>query len=159
VSDFERALKFTLSWEGGYSHHHADPGGATMRGIIQTTYDSYRRSKSLERRPVRYITEAEVRDIYYSRYWVVSGAHALPWPLSLTVFDAAVNMGPGRAREFLNNTRRAWGLKARTLDLARGVIDQRVEFYYRLARARPSMQVFLKGWLNRARALKQLVGY
>jgi len=65
----------------------------------------------------------------------------------------------GRARQFLNGARAAWGDNATPEDLARGVIDQRVGFYYSLAKRRPSMKVFLKGWLNRARALKQLIGY
>ena len=41
--NFERCLAITLKWEGGYSNHPDDPGGPTMRGIIQREYDAWRK--------------------------------------------------------------------------------------------------------------------
>ncbi len=43
TDNFERCLAITLKWEGGYSNHPDDPGGPTMRGIIQREYDAWRR--------------------------------------------------------------------------------------------------------------------
>ena len=40
--NFQRCLTVTLKWEGGYSNHPDDPGGPTMRGIIQREYDAWR---------------------------------------------------------------------------------------------------------------------
>ena len=37
---FNRAISFTLKWEGGYVNHPADKGGATNRGITQSTLNA-----------------------------------------------------------------------------------------------------------------------
>jgi hypothetical protein len=41
---FPAALAATLQYEGGYSNHPKDPGGATMRGVTQRVYDAWRRT-------------------------------------------------------------------------------------------------------------------
>ena len=48
--------------------------GETNKGITHNTYNSYRRSKGLPIRSVKYITNDEVRDIYYNNYFKASGA-------------------------------------------------------------------------------------
>jgi lysozyme family protein len=58
------ALQFTLKWEGGYTNHPKDPGGATNFGIIQVRYDEYRKFKGLRLNPVKNITVAEYIEIY-----------------------------------------------------------------------------------------------
>lgn len=102
---FERALAFVLRWEGGWADNPADPGGATMRGITLATYTRW--CEAHGRPPptkveLAAISENEVRQIYYEWYWLESGADRLPWPDCLAVFDVAVNGGPGRARQFVN---------------------------------------------------------
>ena len=48
-----------LDWiglsEGGYVNHPKDPGGATDRGITQSTYDAWNRLHGRPLRPVREI--------------------------------------------------------------------------------------------------------
>lgn len=92
----------TLRWEGGYSNHPDDPGGPTMRGIIQREYDKFRREKGLSLRPVRQIEEDELRTIYRVNYWDEMQCESLPPGLDLCVFDAAVNSGVSRARAWEN---------------------------------------------------------
>ena len=60
MSVFDKALAFTLKWEGGYSNNPNDPGGATMKGVIQKTYDDYRKSKGLPLQGVKAISDSEV---------------------------------------------------------------------------------------------------
>ena len=95
--NFERCLAVTLKWEGGYSNHPDDPGGPTMRGIIQREYDSWRKKQGKRTRPVRQIEENELRDIYRSEYWDAMNCGNLDPGLDLCVFDAAVNSGVRRA--------------------------------------------------------------
>lgn len=45
---FKKALAFVLKWEGGYSNNPNDKGGMTFKGITQTTYNSYLKSKNLQ---------------------------------------------------------------------------------------------------------------
>jgi lysozyme family protein len=85
--DFERALEFTLRWEGGYVNHPSDPGGATNRGITQVTYDQWRTQKRLPTREVRLIEEHEVRSIYWQYYWApVEGRTDPRWDTDLLLF-------------------------------------------------------------------------
>ena len=49
--NFEHCLAITLKWEGGYSNHPDDPGGPTMRGIIQREYDAWRTRQGRWSRP------------------------------------------------------------------------------------------------------------
>lgn len=167
--NFETSLKETLRWEGGYSNHPEDNGGATQSGIIQRVYNSYRRLKGLVPRDVRKITKAEVYDIYKTNYWDQVSGDLLPIGLDFVVFDFAVNSGPNQAIKYLqrainkteNRTLKVDGhLGPATLDAATslsdlaGVIaymcDARLGFVKRLS----DWKFFGKGWTTRIRGVK-----
>jgi lysozyme family protein len=101
VDRFDICLKHTLAWEGQWSNHPKDKGGATMRGVIQRVYDGYRERKGLPKRTVRNITESELREIYRVNYWDQIRGDELPPGLDLAVFDFAVNSGPARSAKYL----------------------------------------------------------
>jgi lysozyme family protein len=155
------ALKFTLQWEGGYVNHPDDPGGATNMGVIQDTYDTYLIEKRLPTRPVEFITNEEVHDIYFSMYWKPSQATIMVVPLAVAHFDTAVNFGVGGAIEFLQE---ALGIapdgifgpgtqatlaannNAQTADR---IVQGRIAYRNQRVASNPSQDVFLQGWLNR----------
>jgi lysozyme family protein len=93
---FEVCLPDTLVQEGGYSNDAHDPGGMTMKGIIQREYDAKRRQWGLPTQWVRKISDDEMRTIYYTDYWLPYCPH-LPAGLDLEFFDLDVNGGPHRA--------------------------------------------------------------
>jgi lysozyme family protein len=99
--NFERCLAETLKWEGGYSNHPDDPGGPTMRGIIQREYDDWRKKHGRGTRPVKQIDESELQAIYRGGYWDSMDCDSLPAGMDLCVFDAAVNSGVSRAHKWL----------------------------------------------------------
>lgn len=160
---FDQALAFVLRWEGGYSNHPSDPGGATNKGITQRVYDSWRDGQSLPRRSVRSLDDLEVRAIYEQRYWLKAGCHRLRPLLAFALLDFAVNAGPSRAVKALQivlavepdgvvgpeTVRAAESAPEPWVRLNR---DRRA-FYRRLAQSRPTLGVFLRGWLNRVDAL------
>lgn len=94
---FEQCLAETLRWEGGYSNDPIDPGGATMKGIIQTEYDAWRSRRRLKPQDVRKIETAELTAIYLENYWQPLRCGELPAGLDLLVFDFGVNSGVGTA--------------------------------------------------------------
>jgi lysozyme family protein len=100
-TNFPRCFSATLVHEGGYVHHAKDPGGATNKGIIQRTYDSFRRAKGLPKRSVRLITDDEVADIYRSRYWNAVNGDNLPDGLDYVAYDGGVNSGPKNGAKWL----------------------------------------------------------
>lgn len=142
ADNFEKCLAVTLRWEGGYSNHPDDPGGPTMRGIIQREYDAFRKKRGLKPRPVRQIEEDELQTIYRANYWDAMNCETLPMGLDMAVFDAAVNSGVGRAERWLATS---------TVD--HGVVDQinafcntRMEFLRGLGKL---WRVFGAGWRQR----------
>lgn len=90
---FIACLAQTLKWEGGYSNDKYDPGGATMKGIIQREYDAYRKRAGKPKQSVRNITDEEVEYIYFNSYWDEVRADELPAGVDEVVFDFGVNSG------------------------------------------------------------------
>lgn len=100
-ANFTEQTQWLLVHEGGYVNHPKDPGGATNKGVIQRTYDGYRKRKGLPLQSVKRITTAEVMDIYRTQYWNAVMGDELPAGLDYAVYDFAVNSGPKRAIKFL----------------------------------------------------------
>lgn len=139
----ELALKFTLRWEGLYSCNPADPGGATMKGVTQNVYNSYRAKKGLPVQGVKAISDSEVRDIYENLYWKAAGCDTMKDPkLAIAMFDFAVNGGVSRAKKYL-----ALSSDWKTFNA------NRLSYYSKIIVVNPKLTVFLKGWTNRTNSL------
>ncbi|MFS8039207.1 glycoside hydrolase family 108 protein [Xanthobacter sp. AM11] len=155
---FARSLAAVLVHEGGYSNHPSDPGGPTMKGIIQRVYDGYRRSRGLAPRPVRELERAEMEDIYRRQYWDAVRADELPPGIDYVVFDGAVNSGPAQSAKWLQ---RALGLPADgqvgavTLAAARAAADPArlvgdiCDRRLAMLKALKTWPVFGRGWARR----------
>lgn len=98
--NFDRALSHVLKYEGGYSDHPEDPGGATNFGITIGVLREYR-GTSVTKQDVRSLSLAEAAKIYRARYWNAASCDHLPAGIDVAVFDCAVNQGVGRAARFL----------------------------------------------------------
>jgi len=167
---YEDSLKFVLSVESGYVNDPDDKGGATNFGIIQTVYDSYRVEKNLPKQSVKFISSAEVSDIYLTEYWNPSHAGSAQHPLDTVIFDCSVNSGVGRA---IKTLQQALGLVVDGLfgpntlkalqncnahDVAEKFLDIRSKFYDAIGAKNPSQMKFEKGWHNRINKLKAAEG-
>ena len=94
---YQEALVFTLGREGGYyAGTEARDPNPTNYGVIQSTYDAYRKDRRLATRPVKQITMAEVHAIYRG-YWTGASCELLPHATAITVFDHSINAGPAAA--------------------------------------------------------------
>ena len=111
-------LGFLAQHEGGWSDNAADPGGPTMAGVTQRTYDGWRKRKGLPTRSVRELTGDEHKAIY-REYWDAIRGDDIPSGLDNAVFDPAVNSGPGQAAKWLQ---RAVGLSGADVDGAVGPV-------------------------------------
>lgn len=164
----DQALKFTLPHEGGYSNDKSDPGGATNHGITQGTYDAYRASLKYANQDVALITDAEVQAIYSEMYWTPAHCADMPTALAVAHFDTAVNCGVNSAIKMLQRAAGldddgVYGTKTKEEVLHQGneliipYLDERRAKYRQIVTAKPSQEVFLKGWLNRCNALEDYV--
>ena len=101
AGNFKNCLAFTLTQEGGYSNNPHDPGGATMKGIIQREYDAWKKAQGLPLAPVRWISDSDVEAIYLANYWMPLKCELLPKGVDLMVFDYGVNSGISRSAKQL----------------------------------------------------------
>lgn len=159
---FAVCLRESLKWEGGWSNHPQDPGGATMRGVIQRVYNGYRDGQGLPRRSVRLIEEHELQEIYRRNYWEAIRGSELPPGIDLAVLDFCINSGPGQAVKSLQRVLglpRDGHLGAATMaainrtdpaDLVARYLSERERFL----RALKTFPVFGKGWINRTTGIR-----
>lgn len=66
-----------------------------MKGITLATYRQHHPHAT--KLDLRHITDEEVADIYRTGYWNAVKGDGLPAGVDLSVFDMAVNAGPGRS--------------------------------------------------------------
>lgn len=174
---FARRLAFVLAKEGGFVDHAQDPGGATNHGISLRYALSKGRVLDLDRdgdvdaADIRLITPAIAADLYRKDFWRPVQGDALPAPLDLVMFDAAVNCGVGRAVQWLQaelrvaadgsfGPRTMAALEARlarpgTLaPLVREMLARRIAHHAAL----DDMPTFRLGWSRRLAALATLAG-
>lgn len=161
VTEFDRSLEKVLKLEGGFINHPKDPGGATMKGVTQAVYDTYRKSVGAGRQSVRCISDDELRAIYRGRYWNLIKGDSLPAGVGYVVFDGAVNSGPAQAVKWLQ---RALGLDRvdgligpQTLEAVAAVADHDaliskiLKLRDAFLRALKTWKTFGAGWTKRLR--------
>lgn len=150
AENFHACLAFTLTYEGGKSDDPQDPGGRTMEGVTQATYDAYRRKKAIERRDVFMIEAAERNDIYRNEYWDRVKAGAMLPGEDLCVFDLAVNSGPAKALAVRASVLKTANIS--TSDLISGICARRLSFLHALR----TWSQFGRGWGRRIAACEAL---
>jgi lysozyme family protein len=156
MGDFNKAVKFVLANESGFSNERGDAGGLTKYGISQRSYPDW---------DIENLTEEDAIEIYRQDFWA-------PYAdfedrIATKVFDLAVNMGHKRAVQILQRALQCLGAKLKDDGILGPVTKQAVElanvdlllvalkseaagFYRNLATANSTQQRFLKGWLRRA---------
>mgnify|MGYP001563088990 CR=1 FL=1 len=168
-TNFDQALAVTLRFEGGYVNDPDDTGGETNFGVTQRVYDSHRKAAGLEPRTVKDIERAEVAAVYKHGYWNAVKCDDLPWPLSLCVFDLAVNAGTSASARMLQRVLKltddgvigpktiAAAQAGNAAQLSHALLDARQEFYKKIVANRPRNQKFFAGWMKRVARLRGLV--
>lgn len=154
---FSRSLPLILAHEGGYVNHPADPGGATMKGVTQATYDGWRSKQGLAAQSVRNITADEIGAIYRRDYWDAVKGEDLPAGVSYAVFDFAVNSGVKRASRFLQKvvgTAQDGVIGPATIAAVKAIppaklIDQFCDDRMAFLRSLGTFSTFGRGWTRR----------
>ncbi len=106
MSIFEQVFTIVLGHEGGFDTTPADPGnwtgGAVGHGVLKGTAWGIS-AASYPDRDIAGLSQADAASIYRLDYWNRVEGDALPPPLALLVFDAAVNNGVGHAIRWLQS--------------------------------------------------------
>ncbi|MBI5329333.1 MAG: hypothetical protein HZB71_01860 [Betaproteobacteria bacterium] len=168
--DLNAMLTDVLKKEGGYVNNPADRGGPTKFGITQATLSKFlERAVSVDE--VKNLDIGTARDIYELRYYRQPRIDKLPQAIQPFVFDCAVNHGPRRAIQFVQQVCNEAGLGPLASDgqmgpktkavadacyemmgewMVAALVEERRMFYLAIVDHDPSQKTFIKGWLARA---------
>ena len=84
--------------------------------------------------------------IYYTDYWLASGANKAPSPLNLAILNSYVNSG------------KKWELKGNSpQEQAENYIAQQDNYYTSIYTSRPSQTAFKTGWHRRTEYMKKAI--
>ena len=167
MEKIEKYGKFCRSWEGGWSNHPNDKGGATMKGVTYTTFCNYRKAKNLKKptlTDLRKITVKEWNAILRWGYWDKIKCDKIKdeW-VTYLLADCVWMSGTGyikRVQELLGleadgiigpkSLAKMNGMKGKELfDL---LWEQRGKFLRKIGTGKNA--VFLKGWLRRLNSIQ-----
>lgn len=151
IDKFAVAMAFVLKWEGGLSNDRLDPGGLTNFGI------SKRYNPEISAIEIRNLTKEKAVQIYHRKYWIPAGCENFEHPLSMAVFDAAVNNGVSRSLSFYAAAKESM-FDPDTLSLTKAHLGHRAAWYRAEVKRKPYKKKFLKGWLRRVDALSKACG-
>ncbi|MCC4588116.1 N-acetylmuramidase [Xanthomonas sp. NCPPB 1067] len=176
MADFMQFFPTFLRFQGGFVDAPQDPGGATNMGISLATFSQTAQATlgvqpSLE--SLRALTVAQAATLYKTLYWDRLQGDAIQLQaLADILFDfyteagsAAVKLLQSLLGEMGQQVPVDGRFSAQTL-AALQQVDQtqlymrykqgRVDYYTRLATARPTLRPFLKGWLARVASFPNL---
>ena len=167
--NFQTSLLLVLKSEGNFINHPRDPGGMTNLGVTRNVWREWV-NRDVDEAEMRSLTPELVTPLYKQRYWDACKCDDLPRGVDYAVFDAAVNMGPGRAAKLLQaalgvtadgaigRATIAAATAADPVELLEAFSLGKEAFYQSL----PTFATFGKGWLNRVAhvqdAAEQMMG-
>ena len=156
---FEKALEFTLKWEGGYTlHKNPTEPYYTFAGIYQGAYPNWEGWELIRKGQMEKAKEL-VKDFYLLHFWKPLKADHMPEKVAMAVFDTAVNIGVRRA---VRGIQRAVGVvpdgvigsvsirairEREERELTRDYLKRRIVYYAKLSCER--FNVYKRGWINR----------
>lgn len=137
----DASISKTLSYEGGYTNHPADPGGPTNWGITIHDARMYWKADATAD-DVKRMPKSVAIEIYRKKYWAKMGCDERPAGVDFVDFDLGVNSGVGRTAAF----RKALDpLKLSPVDYVKRHSAKRMSFLQGLR----TWSVFGKGWGRR----------
>ncbi len=166
MAQIEILATFILSWEGGFSNHTADKGGATNKGVTIATWKAVGYDKDgdgdIDVDDLRLITEKDaVRRVMKPYYWDRWKADQIK---SQSVANLVVDWVWASGKNGITGVQRILGVSVdgivgeKTLAALNGrnarelfaeIKRTRIAFIEKIVKRTPSQNGFKKGWLNR----------
>ena len=164
MTAFEHAFAVVVGHEGGYDATTTDPGNWTGGAVGQGELRGTKFGISAAAYPsldIANLTPEQAQAIYKPDYWDRVQGDALPPPMALLVFDAAVNNGVGHAVRWLqaavgvpvDGEFGAQTLAAATSADATAAATEFMAQRWLFMTALPTWHVFGLGWARRLCAL------
>lgn len=171
MADINILAPFILSYEGGFSNHPADKGGATNKGVTIATWRSVGYDKDgdgdIDVDDLRLLTDQDVIDhVMKPHYWDRWKADQIK---SQSIANLLVDWVWASGKYGITNVQKILGVTvdgivgSKTLAALNGYADQkylfarihaaRVTYIENLCIKDPSQKVFRTGWLRRLNAI------
>lgn len=169
MADAKKLIPFILKWEGGFSNHPLDKGGATNKGITISTFRQFF-GKNATVEQLKNMTDEQWETILRRGFWDKFGADDI---VNQSVANMCVDWAwCSGAATAIRRVQRLAGVKADgivgrvTLEAINGkngkeffeaVKAGRLSFVEAIVRRDPSQKVFVKGWRNRISSINYSV--
>lgn len=196
MSAFDIAFKRTMGHEGGYAKDPDDRGGETYKGIARRFHPAWEgwpiidTHHEIARDLTSFVStltgdnalQIMVREFYKTHYWDAFQGDALKdQDIANELFDTGVNMGVGRAVEYLQDALNLFNIRAslypdiavdgqlgpgtmsalssailhgRKFYVLKDINVQQAMHYRSQMKKYPSQEKFAKGWYNRVEIIK-----
>lgn len=179
---FEKALSYTLQYEGGWSDDPDDRGGATNFGLTigfaQETNDleifDVDGDGDIDKIDIKNLTHERAHDAYKEYVWDKHDLDSYSPKIAFNLFDMVVNHGPKNSFKMLQMAICKCGFQIdvdgavgnETIgalnqcdqnELVKNLLNIRRDFFRKITVKRPQNQKFLKGWLNRCNAIESII--
>jgi len=170
---FQRALKKTFRWEGGFTDDELDSGGATRFGIslsfLKNSNIDINDDGIVDREDIIDIDKEDAETLYKIHFWkLLKCDYILSFLIQRQLFDIGVNAGNRRAVKILQKCLNTMGeslvvdgligkktlatLNTKNYKVLNNIMaDERIKFYENIVQKYPKNRKFLNGWLNRAK--------
>jgi len=159
--NWDACFAMVIKHEGGFVDHPRDPGGMTNLGVTRSAWQGYL-NRDVTEAEMRALTPEVVKPFYKSLYWDRIKADSLPSGVDYAAYDLAVNSGPHRAAQYLQQIagvtvdgmigpKSLEAIKAcDAKETADTICDMRLDFLKKLS----TFGTFGRGWTDRVGKVK-----
>lgn len=160
--NWDDCFAMVIKNEGGFVNHPKDPGGMTNLGVTRSAWQGYL-NRDVTEAEMRALTPENVKPFYKAFYWDRIKGDQLPSGIDYAAYDFAVNSGPYRAAQYLQEIAGAHvdgmiGPKSLEAikscdakEVADAICEMRLDFLKRLA----TFDTFGRGWGHRVAEVKE----
>lgn len=165
MANAEKLIPFILKWEGGFSNHPSDKGGATNKGITLATFRQFF-GKDATVSQLKAMTDEQWKHIFQKGFWFpFKGDYILNQSIANICIDWAWGSGTKTA---IKQVQRILGVSddgivgnitlsainsSNPKKLFEKIKSARLSFVEAIVRRNPSQKVFVKGWRNRINSI------
>jgi lysozyme family protein len=165
MADYKKIIPFIKKFEGGYANVAGDRGSCTNMGVTIYTFRKYY-GANMTCSDLKKITEEQWLRIFYKGFWEKCKGDEIK---SQSVANELVDFYWGSGVWAIKKIQKCLGIEedglvgnitlakindAEPEKLFNELKEERKNFFKNIVKAHPSQKKFLKGWLNRAEALK-----